>query len=167
VLIDRRPLWGTAAEALPVAGSAQREAMLEELAIGMHEYVAPTGFDESALLDLAGGRSERFDIRRAAIAPIVALARWGALRAGCIEGSTLERLSAAAAGGVYSEADARTLADAFELAYQLRIDHQLWQIAEGEPPDEIIDTAKLSGLTRSHLRDVFRAVTSTQRRVER
>ncbi|MHB8693230.1 MAG: putative nucleotidyltransferase substrate binding domain-containing protein [Solirubrobacteraceae bacterium] len=167
VLIDRRPLWGTAEQALPVAGPTQREAMLEELAMAMHEYAPPTGFDGSALLDLAGRRSERFDIRRAAIAPIVALARWGALKAGCTDGSTLERLSAAAASGVYSEADARTLADAFELAYQLRIDHQLQQIAAGKPPDEIIDTAKLSGLTRSHLRDVFRAVTTTQRNLGR
>jgi CBS domain-containing protein len=167
VLIDRRPLWGAAERPLPVADSAHRDLLFGQLDAAMLEYAPPTGFDESALLDLAGRRSERFDIRRAAIAPIVALARWGALSAGITSGSTLERLKTAAAEGVFSDADASTLADAFELAYQLRIDHQLAQIASGHEPDEILDTAQLSDLTRSHLRDVFRAVTATQRKLRR
>jgi CBS domain-containing protein len=167
VLIDRRPLWGAPERPLPVAGHPHRSLVSGQLEAAMLEYAPPTGFDESALLDLAGRRSERFDIRRAAIAPIVGLARWGALHAGIAEGSTLERLTAAAAEGVFTDADASTLADAFELAYQLRIDHQLAQIAAGREPDDILDTAELSGLTRGHLRDVFRAVTATQRKLQR
>ena len=51
-----------------------------------------------------------------------------------------------------------TLAEAFDFALQLRIDHQLEQIAASEPPDDLLDPAAMSPLTRSYLRDVFRAV---------
>ncbi|HWF54329.1 MAG TPA: putative nucleotidyltransferase substrate binding domain-containing protein [Solirubrobacteraceae bacterium] len=165
VLLDRRALWGTPGRALPLARGEHRDRLRRQLATSMVQYVVPTGFDEHALLDPAGRRSETFDIRQAVVAPIVALARWGGLVAGTTDGSTLERLAAAAAHDVFSDADARTLSDAFELTYQLRVDHQLEQIAAGQPPDEMLDPASLSGLTRSQLRDTFRAVTAVQRRL--
>ena len=101
----------------------------------------------------------------AAVAPIVELARWGSAAAGVVEGSTPERLLAAASCGALSEAEGRTLADAFDLALELRIGHHMGRIAAGEPPDDQIDPAEISPLMRDHLRDVFRAVTSVQRRL--
>jgi len=129
--------------------------------------VPPTGFDADSVLEADGGRSDRLDIRQAAVAPIVELARWGSAAAGVVEGSTPERLLAAAAAGVLSEGDARTLADAFELALELRIGHHMTRIAAGRPPDDQIEPAEVSPLMRDHLRDVFRAVTSVQRRLRR
>ena len=117
------------------------------------------------MLEAGGGRSARLDIRRDAVAPIVELARWGSAAAGVVEGSTPERLLAAASSGVLSEADGRTLADAFELALELRIGHHMGRIAAGQPPDDEIDPAEISPLMRDHLRDVFRAVTTVQRRL--
>ena len=64
----------------------------------------------------------------AAVAPIVELARWGSAAAGVFEGSTPERLLAAGHGGALSEGDARTLADAFDLALELRIGHHMGRI---------------------------------------
>ena len=60
---------------------------------------------------------------------------------------------------------AGTLAEAFELALELRIFHQLEQIAAGERADDLLDAAELSTLTRARLRDVFRAVGSVARRL--
>jgi hypothetical protein len=37
------------------------------------------------------------------------------------------------------------------------------QLAAGEDADDLLDPAAMSALTRSHLRDVFRAVTAVQR----
>jgi signal-transduction protein with cAMP-binding, CBS, and nucleotidyltransferase domain len=52
--------------------------------------------------------------------------------------------------------------DAFELALELRIDNHMRQLARGAAPDDRIQTAAISPLTRDYLRDVFRAVTAVQ-----
>jgi hypothetical protein len=39
------------------------------------------------------------------------------------------------------------------------------QLARGSAPDDRIQTAAISPLTRDYLRDVFRAVTAVQRRL--
>jgi CBS domain-containing protein len=126
--------------------------------------VPPTGFEGDTVVEADGGRSDRLDIRRAAIAPIVELARWASAAASVVEGSTPERLLAAA-GGALREEDARTLADAFELGLELRIGHHMERVAEGRRPDDQLDCARISPLMRDHLRDVFRAVASVQRRL--
>jgi len=126
-------------------------------------YSPPTGFDADAVLELDGTRSDRLDIRRSAVIPIVELARWAGAAAGIVEGSTPDRLRAAAQEGVVSDADARTLTDAFELALELRIGHHMQQLAAGSQPDDRIEPAEISSLTRDYLRDVFRAVTAVQR----
>jgi CBS domain-containing protein len=117
------------------------------------------------VLERDGSRSERLDIRRAAVMPIVELGRWGGASAGQIDGSTTDKLRAAAAAGVLAEDDARTLADAFELALELRIAHQMEQLAAGAAPDDLLDPVQISPLTRDHLRDVFRAISSVQQRL--
>ncbi len=55
----------------------------------------PTGFDADSVLEADGRRTARLDIRQAAVAPIVELARWGSAATGVVEGSTPERLLAA------------------------------------------------------------------------
>jgi CBS domain-containing protein len=114
------------------------------------------------VLQADGTRSARLDIRQAAIAPIVELARWGSAAAGVVEGSTPERLRAAADCGALGDEDARTLSEAFELGLELRIAHHMERLAEGGPPDDELDCARISPLLRDHLRDVFRAVSGVQ-----
>ena len=163
VLADRRPLWGTPRDPLPVPEGAAREHLLDVLAARALAHSPPTGFAAAAVLGLDGRRSEKLDIRAAAVIPIVELARWAGAAAGLTEGSTHDRLTAAAAAGVIGDADARTLADAFELAYELRVAHQIQELDAGEAADDLLDPAAMSALTRHHLRDVFRAITAVQR----
>jgi CBS domain-containing protein len=165
VLVERRPLWGTPREPLPVAQNGARERVLAALARRALAYSPPTGFDADAVLASDGTRQAELDIRRAAVIPIVELARWAGAAGGIVEGSTPERLRAAGQSGVFSDGDARTLADAFELALDLRIGHHMERLAAGERPDDRIDPAQISPLMRDHLRDVFRAVGSVQRRL--
>jgi CBS domain-containing protein len=68
---------------------------------------------------------------------------------------------------VLSDAQASTLAEAFELALEVRIVHQLEQLESGERPDDLVDPVTLSPLTRSYLRDVFRAVGAVTRELRR
>jgi CBS domain-containing protein len=162
VLVDRRPLWGTPRDPLPVATGAAREQVLAALRARALAFSPPTGFDDGGVLTSDGRRSELLDIRLAAVAPLVELARWAGVAAGAEEGSTLDRLRAAGHAGVLREADALTLSDAFELALGLRIDHQMQQLVAGGPADDLLLTSAMSPLTRGHLRDVFRAITGVQ-----
>ena len=165
VLMERRVLWGTPREPLPVARWRRARRVLAALAGRALAYGPPTGFDADRVLEVDGTRSDVLDIRRAAVIPIVELARWAGASAGVVEGSTPERLRAAAAEGVLAASDAETLVEAFELALELRIGHHMQQLARGASPDDRIEVTEISPLTRDHLRDVFRAVTAVQRRL--
>jgi CBS domain-containing protein len=158
VLADRRVLWGTPEEPLPTPGDARGRlvAILSEEAFA---HVPPTGFDADSVLSLAG-RQPLLNIRSAAIVPIAAIGTWAAAAADVVGGSTPERLAAAAAAGVLSTDHAATLSEAFELALELRIVHHLERLAAGEPVDDLLDPAAMTPLTRSYLRDVFRAVSA-------
>jgi CBS domain-containing protein len=162
VLADRRVLWGRPIEALPIARGAARSALLDALAARAFTPALPTGFDADAVLTREG-RHGHLNVRSAAIVPIAAIARWAAAAADAGEGSTPERLRAAADAGILTGDQAVTLTEAFELALELRIVHQLEQIAAGDAPDDLLDAAAMSALTRGRLRDVFRAVSTVAR----
>jgi CBS domain-containing protein len=162
VLADRRVLWGTPSEPLPIAEGPTRDALLEALAARAFTPALPTGFDADAVLTREG-RHSRLNVRSAAIVPIAAIARWAATTADAGEGSTPERLRAAADAGVLSLEQAQTLTEAFEVALDLRIVHQLDQIAAGETPDDLLDAAAMSALTRGSLRELFHAVGTVAR----
>ncbi|HEX4672552.1 MAG TPA: putative nucleotidyltransferase substrate binding domain-containing protein [Solirubrobacteraceae bacterium] len=165
VLVERRVLWGTPRDPLPVAEGEEHERVVGALLRRALDYSPPTGFDADRVLELDGTRSDILDIRRAAVIPIVELARWAGAASGVVEGSTPDRLRAAGAADVLDDGDAQTLVDAFELALELRIDNHMRQLAQGAAPDDRIQTADISPLTRDYLRDVFRAVTAVQRRL--
>jgi CBS domain-containing protein len=165
VLVERRPLWGTPREPLPLVEGKDRDRVLGALRTRALAYRPPTGFDSEAVLESDGTRASQLDIRRAAVIPIVELARWAGAAANAVDGSTPERLQKAAQAGVLTDGDAQTLADAFELALELRIDHHMAQLAAGSRPDDWIEPSTISPLTRDHLRDVFRAVIAVQRRL--
>jgi CBS domain-containing protein len=165
LLVERRPLWGTPIDPLPVVDEQTRPAVAEALARRALAVVPPTGFDGDAVLQADGTRSGQLDIRRAAVVPLVELARWGSALAGVVEGSTPERLHAAAECSALSAGDARTLAEAFELALELRIGHHMERLVARQTPDDQLDPAEISPLMRDHLRDVFRAVGSVQRKL--
>ena len=162
VMADRRVLWGTPTRPVPIAEGPVRIALLEALAREAFTPALPTGFDADGVLT-RDGRHSRLNVRSAAIVPIAAIARWAATTADAGEGSTPERLRAAADAGVLRTDQAQTLTEAFELALELRIVHQLEQIAAGGIPDDLLDAAAMSALTRGRLRDVFRAVNAVAR----
>lgn len=164
VLTDRRPLYGTPGESLPTVTGSEREALLALLAEGASRR-APTGFDDNAVLGVAEPASEQVDIHAAAVAPIQAIALWVGAAAGESGGSTTERLAAGAGAGLIDDAGARALGDAFAVAFELRMAHQMQQIAAGRQPDDRIAAAELSGFARNQLREVFRTIAAVQRRL--
>ena len=96
----------------------------------------PTGLFRDFVLEDSGERKGVLDIKRGGLLPIEALARW---------------------------ADAAVLRDAFELTCALRMEHQVEQLRAGEAPDNLIDPKRLTPLTRTSLKEAFRAVPKVQR----
>jgi CBS domain-containing protein len=87
------------------------------------------------------------------------------MAAGVTSASTLERLHAAGEAGTLPAAEVHTLEDAFELFTELRMEHQIEQLRAGLEPDDHVNPDELSALTRSYLKEAFRAVASVQKRI--
>jgi CBS domain-containing protein len=168
VLVDSRPVWGIHA-GTPVADTfrlaPRRPQLLRQLARFALSYRPPTGFLRGLVVEHSGEHRGRLDLKHGGVVPIVDLARWAGMGAGVTSGSTVERLRAAADAGTLSEAHAHTLEDAFELVSGLRLEHQMAQLRADQPLNDYVDPAKLSALTRSYLKEAFRAVASIQKRV--
>jgi CBS domain-containing protein len=168
VLVDSRPVWGVETE--PLISATFREApsyprtlhLLAQLALA---HRPPVGFLRGHVIDFAGESRNRLDLKSAAVLPITDLARWAGLCSGVTCASTTARLSAAKDAGMLTTSDAQNLQAAFELVLQLRLDHQVAQMEADQQPDDAIDPHELSSLTRSYLKEAFRAIAGVQRRV--
>ena len=168
VLVDSRPVWGVETEPLIsefFQRAPTRPILLRLLARFALSHRPPAGFSRGLVVDSSGENRPYLDLKASAIVPIVDLARWAGLSAGVTSASTSTRLEAARQAGTLSADDARSLQDAFELASQLRLDHQVAQIEAGERPDDEVDPATLSPLVRAYLKEAFRAVHSVQGRI--
>lgn len=168
VFVDSRPVWGIHM-GTPVAdtfASAPRNPLLLRLLARLAlAYRPPTGFMRGIVVEHSGEHRGTLDIKHGGLLPIVDLARWAGMAAGVTSASTRERLRTAAAEGTLSREDARTLEDAYDLISELRIEHQIACLRAGRPPDDHVDPGALSELTRSHLKESFRAIAGIQKRV--
>jgi CBS domain-containing protein len=168
VVVDSRPVWGVHTGVSVAEGfrdAHQHPALLRQLARFSLSYRPPTGFLRGLVVEHSGEHRGQLDLKHGGLVPIVDLARWAGMTAGVTSASTPERLRAAEDAGTLSSADARTLTDAFELVMGLRVQHQVQQIEAGAEPDDHLDPATLSPLTRSYLKEAFRAVASVQKRI--
>ncbi|MGA2210098.1 MAG: putative nucleotidyltransferase substrate binding domain-containing protein [Acidimicrobiales bacterium] len=168
VLVDSRSVFGVEAGAAPAEAfrtAPHYPALLRQLARFALSHRPPTGFLGGLVVEDSGEHRGRLDLKDGGALPIVDLARWAGMSAGVTCASTDERLRAAAAAGVLSESDAGTLIESFELVCELRLDHQVAQILAGDDPDDFVDPAELSALTRRYLKEAFRAVAAVQKHV--
>ena len=168
VLLDGRSIYGPADafRVLPTAREARSRTRDRRLLL---RYALankpPTGFLRNIVVEDSGEHRGSFDIKRGGLLPIVGIARYAGLAAGTPSTSTVARLRAAGAGGALPEGDATSLEEAFRLMTTLRMDHQVTQLEAGAEPDNYVDPKTLNALTRRYLREAFRLVSSTQRRL--
>jgi CBS domain-containing protein len=169
VVVDSRPVWGLHT-GTPVADTftlaPDHPALLRLMARFALSQRPPTGFLRGLVVEHSGEHRGRLDLKRGGSIPIVALARWAAMSAGVTSASTAERLRVASAAGTLSAADAHTLADAFTLINDLRLEHQVMQLRAGATPDDHLAPEELSPLRRTQLKEAFRAVADVQKRVD-
>jgi CBS domain-containing protein len=168
VLLDGRTIVGPsqAFGVLSAVGDARRRSrmlrLLRRLALASKP---PTGFLHDIVVEHSGEHRGSFDIKRGGLLPIVGIARFAGLAAGAKSTATISRLRAAGAAGVLPEADAMALEEAYRLMTALRMEHQVRQLEAGTDPDNYVDPKGLNALTRRYLREAFRQVASTQKRL--
>jgi CBS domain-containing protein len=166
VAVEGAQVWGAADVAAhlgaAVASTRRHPDTLRRIAIAALSRRPPTGFLRGFVL-VDGARKGLLDIKRGGVGPIVDLARWSAMAAGVAAASTGARLDAAEAAGTLDPRDAAVLRDAFGLVSALRMEHHVERLRAGLAPDDLIDPTRLTRLTRSSLKDAFRAVAAVQR----
>jgi CBS domain-containing protein len=166
VAVESDPVWGITAAAERIAAafarSPKREVMLRRLAAAALLERPPTGFRRHRVL-LWSGERKVLDIKKGGMLPIESLARWAGLAAGVSAASTRTRLEAAEGAGTLGSEDAAILRDAFELVSELRMEHQVEQLRQGRAPDNLIEPSALAPLTKTSLKEAFRAVARVQR----
>ncbi len=168
ILLDGRTIVGPsqAFGVFSAVGDARHRSrmlrLLKRLALASKP---PTGFLHDIVVEDSGEHRGNFDIKRGGLLPIVGIARFAGLAAGTKSTSTISRLRAAGAEGVLPETDATALEEAFRLMTALRMEHQIRQLEAGTHPDDYLDPKGLNALTRRYLREAFRQVASTQKRL--
>jgi CBS domain-containing protein len=165
---DNRPVWGVhraAPLAEHVRAARERPELLRLLARFALSHRPPTGFLRDLVVEHSGEHRGQLDLKHGGLLPIVDLARWGGMAGGATAIATAERLRTAREAGVLADADGRVLEEAFHLVIALRLEHQVEQVRAGAEPDNHIRPGALTSLSRSYLKDAFRAVTAVQRRI--
>jgi len=168
ILADSRPVFGArVGESLATTLRPAREHpnLLRMLARFSLSHRPPTGFLGGLVVEHSGEHRGQLDLKEGGALPIVSLARWAGLAAGVLCASTPERLRAARDAGVLVPTAADTLIESFELVSELRLEHQVAQLIAGTEPDDFLDPSELSGLTRSYLKEAFRAVATVQQTI--
>jgi CBS domain-containing protein len=168
VFVDSRPVWGIhmgTPLADTFAAAPRNEVLLRLLARFALVNRPPTGFLRGLVVEHSGEHRGELDLKHGGLLPIADLARWAGMAAGLTSASTRERLWAAAEAGTLARPDAQTLEDALDLIGELRLAHQVEQLRAGARPDDYVDPNRLSDLTRSHLKEAFRAIASVQKRL--
>jgi len=105
---------------------------------------------------------QEIDLKKGGAVPIANLARYHALANGITISATLDRLVAAEGLGAISKETAQSLREAFEVIYQVRLDHQAEQVGAGLKPDNIIRPEELQPASRAELREAFNAIGRAQ-----
>jgi CBS domain-containing protein len=167
VVIESDAVWGSTALAKRISDASARapgrKLLLSRLRASALAERPPTGFPRDFVLHSTGERRGVLDIKRGGLLPIESLARWSGLAAGVGAASTSERLRASEAAGTLEADDVAVLRDALELMSELRMEHQVEQLREGMPPDNLIVPKSLPSVTRTALKEAFRAIARVQR----
>ena len=126
----------------------------------------PIGFVKDFIVDHGGENRGGLNLKEGGLTPIASLARWMSIAQGDVRGGTLERLERASAAGLLQGEEAEILSTAFTNIHQLVFDEEIAAIRAGRPPTTWVSPDSLDSLTRRHLRENFRAISSIQGTIE-
>jgi len=96
---------------------------------------------------------------------ITNIARLLSVMSGLTENKTTLRLRDTTALGWLTEDESQGLVEAFELMWQVRLEHQSRCVERGVLPDDLVQTRELGPLTRQALKEAFRMIDGAQDRL--
>jgi len=128
-------------------------------------YPVALGFRGQLAPHAEGDGPKRLDLKRGAIIPLVNLVRFHALAHGVTIAPTIDRIEAVASAGGLDRALADELLEAFTVITRLRFQHHAALIADGAPPQNLLDPGELTPIARGELREALHVVRRAQRRV--
>ena len=142
-----------------------REYLAEALRFALAKK-PPLGFVKDFIVDHSGENRGGLNLKEGGLAPLASLARWMAIAQGDVRGGTLERLARAAEVGLLRGEEHEILRSAFENIHQLVFDQEIAAIKAGATPTTWVSLESLDSLTRRHLRETFRAISTIQSKIE-
>ena len=126
----------------------------------------PIGFVKDFIVDHEGENRGGLNLKEGGLTPIASLARWCAIAQGDVRGGTIDRLKRASEGGLLRGEESDVLIGAFTEIHQLVFDEEIADIRAGRKPNTWISPDALDSLTRRHLRESFRSISSIQGVIE-
>lgn len=171
VFFDFRCVYGDAAHVITLR--RHLEALLQDgrpvfffhLAQSTLQFKPPRGIFGNIQLESGGEHPSTFNIKNAII-PLVNFARMYSLRHHLAETHTLERLDRLRDHGILVPSSHNELVQAYATLMQMRLAHQVGQVARGACPDNYISLTELTQLEHSFLKKVFADITVFQARLE-
>jgi CBS domain-containing protein len=142
-----------------------RRRGLHRLARNATENRSPTGFFRDFVVKAGGEHAGRLDLKQGGIMAVTDLARLFAVSSGITVNRTLDRLQASADAGRIDQEARSELEEAFELLWQLRLEHQAACVRAGAGADDFVDPHALPAVTRQALKEAFRVIDRAQRTV--
>jgi CBS domain-containing protein len=98
------------------------------------------------------------DLKKAGIFAITTGASLLALEAGIIGGDTWNKLELLGNAGVFSSGDCETIVKAFTFLVQLRLQHQLRELADGSKPSNYVDPRLMTDKEQEQFRQALHGV---------
>jgi len=167
IYFDVRPLGGAAELAAPLQAIVRTEAGDRRVFLGLlARDVVTRRVPRTALGNIAVARRgpERgtVDVKGAGAVQLTGAARVHALELGLAYTNTIDRFRVAAERGMYTQAEAREISDAYQHLTRLRLVHQLERLAAGAPPDNRVSPGRLSRADALLFRDALGTVERVQ-----
>ncbi|HEU5224253.1 MAG TPA: DUF294 nucleotidyltransferase-like domain-containing protein [Actinomycetota bacterium] len=169
---------GIAIDYRPVTGPLDARLYLDEIirsAREQHDFIRhlgahavssrpPKGLLKDGVVQRKG-TTGRLDVKAVGIGLITNIARLLAVMSGLTENRTTLRLRDTTALGWLTEDESQGLVEAFELMWQVRLEHQSRCVERGVVPDDLVDPGELGPLTRQALKEAFRMIDGAQDRL--
>lgn len=136
--------------------------LLKYMAREALRFTPPMGFFHNLVVEKSGPAKGCLDLKKGAVFPLTQGIKTLALEHGLHETGSMERLLRLRREGVFSEAMAANVQDAFDFFQSLRLRAQASSVRARQVPDNHVRPDLLTTLERERLKDCFRVVIDFQ-----
>jgi CBS domain-containing protein len=126
----------------------------------------PLGFFKRLVVEKSGEHKNKLNLKLNGLMPLVDAVRTLSLDQRIFDSNTLDRISALAEGGLFSQGDADDLRDAFNVIMLVRVRRHVSILNAGGEPDNYVNPDELSIIQRTMLKEAFKTIDKLQRVLE-